>query len=321
MVTLQVVGTRKATQRMSKWIDGLEAEMPVVEAAEKTLRRRLDAVWKLLPAAARRSYSTVEHVHQLRVATRRAMAALQGYAELLPPRKAEKMQKHLRKIRRCAGEARDFDVLLDRLRRRDDRETMEPLIDRIGDLREEAQEPIVAAYRKLQKKDFRRKIKRLVNKIHEPLDRRHSTFCDWAKLGLARDLEAFCTAGAADLNHLPTLHQFRIEGKLLRYAMEYYSDAFDGRLREHLYPELERLQGVLGIVNDHASAVEKFEHWLSAWDVDELRPLLETLLAEERAALQAARHEYFRWWTPQRSADFIHGFNDFLQLPEQGEVA
>lgn len=320
MFHLRVSRTTKA-KRMSKWIGGLDAEMPVAEAAAATLRRRLKAVWKLLPSAAKRSYSTIEYVHQLRVAVRRAMAALQGYAELLPRRKVEKIQRRLRQIRRRAGDARDLDVLLERLRRRDDRERMEPLIERVGDLRDAAQEPIAATYRKLQKRNFPRKIKRLIRKIHEPIDRRCTTFGDWARLGLARDLEAFCRAGAADLDDLPTLHQFRIAGKLLRYAMEYYSDAFDGRLREHLYPELERLQGLLGIVNDHASAVEMFEAWSTEWSDESLRSLLATLLNEERIALQAAQREFFRWWSPQRSADFVRRFNEFLQMPEQGEVA
>src|SRR5207244_4505302 len=76
-------------KRSSKWIDGLRPEMGVSQAARKTLRRRLEAVWFLLKPAAEKADQSPEHVHQLRVSTRRAMAALEGYAELLPRAKAE----------------------------------------------------------------------------------------------------------------------------------------------------------------------------------------------------------------------------------------
>jgi CHAD domain-containing protein len=319
--TLTIVRSPMTKKRIGKWIEGLDPDMPVTKAAKKTLRHRLDAVWKILPHAAQRARDTTEYVHQVRVATRRAMAALQGYAELLPPRKAERMQKHLKQIRRYAGDARDYDVMIERLRARPDAEHLEPLIDRIVELREQAQEPIAAVYRKLRKRNFPRRVKRLLKKIHQPLDDRHTTFVDWARLSLARNLETFSIAASADLADLPTLHQFRIEGKLLRYAMEYFSVAFDGELRNQLYPDVERLQSLLGIVNDYASAISLFETWRTNDDDATIAPLLDAMLADEREALRLAQQEFFRWWSPQRAADFRRRFNEFLQLPGQNEVA
>src|SRR2546421_8231175 len=58
-----------------------------------------------------------EHVHQLRVWTRRASAALKLFEPALPGSKARRMKKLLRKLRRTAGDIRDCDIHLQRLSR------------------------------------------------------------------------------------------------------------------------------------------------------------------------------------------------------------
>src|SRR5262249_41087486 len=52
----------------------------------------------------------VEHVHQLRVASRRADAALKLFRAYLPRGTYRKARARLRAIRRAAGDARDWDV-------------------------------------------------------------------------------------------------------------------------------------------------------------------------------------------------------------------
>jgi CHAD domain-containing protein len=64
--------------------------------------------------AAKKSADDIEYVHQLRVATRRASAAVQIFAELLPKRKSRLINRRLRELRQAAGEARDLDVLGER---------------------------------------------------------------------------------------------------------------------------------------------------------------------------------------------------------------
>ena len=55
-----------------------------------------------------------ERVHQLRVATRRAAAALDLYHDFVPRKSAKKMEARLKRIRRTAGDIRDCDMLLAR---------------------------------------------------------------------------------------------------------------------------------------------------------------------------------------------------------------
>src|SRR5207244_2166671 len=58
----------------------------------------------------------IENVHQLRVATRRAAAALRIFLDCLPGRLHDKTRKALRGLRRAAGEARDWDVFFEHLK-------------------------------------------------------------------------------------------------------------------------------------------------------------------------------------------------------------
>ncbi|HEY1785731.1 MAG TPA: CHAD domain-containing protein, partial [Pirellulales bacterium] len=102
--------------RKTKWIESSAVEDRFDVVARRALEGRLDFVWHFLTRAAAADHQP-EDVHQLRVATRRAMAALEIFQTLLPPRRTRKMKKQLKRIRRAAGGARDLDVLAARLKK------------------------------------------------------------------------------------------------------------------------------------------------------------------------------------------------------------
>src|SRR5690349_24128611 len=93
-----------------KWISDLTSDTPVADAARHALTVRLDVVREYLPLALHEADKDPEHVHQLRVGTRRARAALDIFALCLPQKAYKSAKKLLRGLRRAAGEARDWDV-------------------------------------------------------------------------------------------------------------------------------------------------------------------------------------------------------------------
>src|SRR5687767_3634942 len=99
----------------SKWIDSVNGATPLLEAAQRILDARLGTVAHYLPLAFHEAARDIEHVHQLRVATRRARAALDLFEVCLANGAAKQARKLLRRIRRAAGAARDWDVFLDML--------------------------------------------------------------------------------------------------------------------------------------------------------------------------------------------------------------
>jgi len=304
-----------------KWMTDLRPEMPVSEAAKATLSRRLEPVWKWSAEAAKAKKGATKPVHQLRVAVRRAMSVMQGYAELLPRKKAEKVAARLQKLRRRAGEARDFDVLIERLKKHPDAARFQPLVEQLAELRIDAQEPVIRLHRKLKKCDFAKSLRTLVDKVTAPKHEQETTFVAWARYALSRTVDTFFTAGSADMSDVNLLHHFRIEGKQLRYAMEYFSAAFGPELRNDLYKEIEQVQALLGTVNDHASALAHFDDWRSRWEDPLLAKLLEELTAGEQAALTKATEQFFAWWTPDRSDTLRKRFTAMLQLPHEEHAA
>src|SRR5207247_10117237 len=94
----------------TKWIPGTRAKQPVAKAARRALRLRLGEVCRMLPLAARHAHEDVEYVHQLRVASRRAVATVDVFWDLLPTKRRQWVRKQLKRVRRAAGEARDSDM-------------------------------------------------------------------------------------------------------------------------------------------------------------------------------------------------------------------
>ncbi len=73
-----------------KWISDLTPTMHLHEAARVVLLARYKAVRHYLPLAIDAAAKDVEHVHQLRVACRRAAAGLRLFESCLPDKRASR---------------------------------------------------------------------------------------------------------------------------------------------------------------------------------------------------------------------------------------
>src|SRR5262249_50254482 len=102
----------------TKWIDGIPADASATAAAESVLRARLRAAVEMIESVTRKTVKDPEYVHQLRVATRRATAALDCFRAWLEPIAFKKLRKRLRRVRRVAGAARDLDIFISYLTQR-----------------------------------------------------------------------------------------------------------------------------------------------------------------------------------------------------------
>ncbi len=95
-----------------KWITDLPPGTSYVDAARHVLTVRLETVRHFLDSTLGQVDKDLEFVHQLRVGTRRARAALDVFDDCLPRKIARKTNRCLRKLRRAAGHVRDWDVFL-----------------------------------------------------------------------------------------------------------------------------------------------------------------------------------------------------------------
>ena len=92
----------KKSRLPGKQIPGLDPEGPIVDIARIVLETRLKAVEMLLPLAAERAEEDEEYIHQLRVATRRADAALRTFHPFIGKKTCRQVRRCLRRIRRAS---------------------------------------------------------------------------------------------------------------------------------------------------------------------------------------------------------------------------
>jgi CHAD domain-containing protein len=245
-----------------KWLPDLSPSMPVEKAARHALEVRLGVVRDLLPKAVHEADKDTEHVHQLRVGTRRARAALRIFAPYLPDKMHKALRKALRKLRRAAGDARDWDVFLDMVQKRAARATarQKPGIDLVAGIavayRQVAQERLVDSIPSTT--DLDELVSATLAAIR-PMEKGSCVLLDLAQPVLTELLHDLDRATQEDLDQYDNLHQVRIQGKRLRYAMELFESCFASEFRERYYPDVEAMQDILGEANDSRVADQRLE--------------------------------------------------------------
>ena len=278
-----------------KWVRLEDAEGCVATAARLTLSSRLAAVLYHLPRASGRSDASIEHVHQLRVSTRRVIAALQLYKDVLPGKLARRMQRRMKGIRQVAGVARDLDVLALRYRDANSRKHMR-LVRRLKPLRRKARRSIADLNRALMDNDhLAKRVKKLLSSIRCQTQQDLNAF---AKMQLAHRSRCFFKHAKRDLDRVDQLHRFRIQAKRFRYTIELLGDVLPADVRTEIYPVVCKVQDVLGELNDHLIARERMKRFASKESKPNRAKHFKRLAREEKRMMEQAESRFRVWWTP-----------------------
>ena len=306
--------------QLDKWIPGIFPDDGLADVAVRSLESRLGAVQHFLPLAAAAGIDKIDHMHHLRVWTRRAAAAVKMYAPLLPRRRLAWMEKQLKRLRRAANEARDLDVLIERLSKQGDEEEIGSPLQELRDRRATAQAPIVTIYDRLKRDGrFDRRIEKLLQRVRPPMtptgEPQQWRFGDWAHLKLRPCVERFFKAAPVDDADFEAIHLFRIRGKQMRYAMELLARAFPQDFCEKLYPAVEALQDKLGDINDLVTAQVRLGCLLDQTDAAVRQDELRRLIADDQRRLDEARREFLQWCTPRYLEELWTGFDRILGRP------
>lgn len=298
----------------TKWAEATPEE-PLRAVAIRSLNARLQAVRDYLGKAANEADKDVEYVHQMRVWSRRAHAALQLYGPLMPEWRTQRLAKQLGRIRRAANDARDDDVFAARLVEEKKNPAARMLLERVREHRRQAQAPIVAIYRKLDKGEKLEKraaklLKRLGTGPRASLGA--ELFGDWSACRLKVEIEPFFAAAAVDLSVTEHLHELRIAGKQLRYSMELLAAGLPETLRSCIYPMIRDLQDRLGTINDHATAQQRLLRWIQESPSKGERTFLASQCDIEQERTATLCREFLEWWNEHREAELRQAFENLL---------
>jgi CHAD domain-containing protein len=256
-----------------RWIAGLSAGMPLLDALEVIFRQRYEGVLFYLPLAARRADENIEHVHKLRVACRRLGAVLEVLAEGFPEAPRQALLEQVEKVRRACGEARDLDVRrkflesLLRLASVDDAAVVELLSEQTVVKRERIQQDVRRRLEKLEGglRDAGNELLSSLRKARRDVTGNLASFGTTGCRIVTSELAALWDLSEKDLDSPATLHELRIACKHLRYAFEVFIPVLDASCRDDFYPQLEAIQKLLGEVHDADEAKRAFRRTRKKW--------------------------------------------------------
>jgi len=324
-----VAGSKSA----ERTIEGLDRRMPLMTAARRVLQVRLQSVSDMLPKARKATSEQPEPVHQLRVSTRRAEAALAAFRPCIKGARRKKVRDQIRSIRNAASIARMADVHLSIFRRRlddsqdHDRIAIEYAVMRTQVARTTTQQEVADAVDKAAAKKLKKHTRRLLTSLRVPMDLqsldlgvaagldpfRTVTLDDAAHMALPELAQKFRKAAAQDLETQEGLHGLRLRVKPLRYALEIFSCCLDQEMLESLYDQLSMLQERLGAINDAleiAQRLDDYLHEMSRVLAEGERPSqglaagLAKLIAEYRSNGAREHQEFLRWWQGPHALEF-----------------
>lgn len=296
--------------RKFKWIPDTTPDQPVCQVAVQAISGRIQVVQHYLPLAALHNEADVENVHQLRVATRRAMAALDVFVETVPRKRTRWIRKQLRKIRRAAGVARDIDVFSAWIAGLDDQQfgdAKQWCTNRASLDRKKAQYPIVDIYDSPAGAKIARRLPKLLRKVRwrgETFNQCEPVLKELASEVLIERVNALENGYRSGLDDIESFHEFRIKVKQLRYAMELLAGAYKGSFRSQLYSQVEQLQTPLGMLNDQAAFRARLESWLK----------------QESAVTNPAVCEQLRQLWHESSESICNGQAKFRSEMDQGRL-
>jgi len=260
----------------SKYLDSRRSAVRYLRKQSRELRRQLGIVARESgdsPIESGRD-SLIEGIHQVRVASRRLLAALRLLQAVLPRKKRQRWRKTVRTIMRGFGRARDLDVqieYLDTLRRppagtesdagapidsacwpgisrlsvrlEKERETLQPKIATAA--ARFRKDPVLREMRNAPKgrratTDRNRRCKRfrqcLPEFIQQQTTERFKELLDWET----------CLDDASDHDGH---HAMRIAAKRLRYTLEITRSVFGAAVEKPL-KGIKRVQAMLGDIHD-----------------------------------------------------------------------
>jgi CHAD domain-containing protein len=297
------------TRPPSPWAVTDSSDTPIGDVSGRVLRQRLEAVQEALDEACL-GQGEPKHIHRLRVSTRRALATISAFRDLLPRKRRRWFERSLRRIRRAAGAARDLDVIVARFGHDSDRRDEKPdglaaaarhrLAAMLSREQIGSRQSVVEIHTAIANADWHGRVNALVGRISTG-KRGQEPLRDYAQRRLRPLLRRFFNhAKRSRLRDEADLHHLRLEGKRLRYTLEIFASVFPDQVRARFERSLESMQERLGEFTDHATAANRMRSWAHRHIEGVERSELVAIRKQESVHAARARRAFVRWWSRSR---------------------
>lgn len=314
----------------SKWIEGIYPDTPCVLAARTVLALRLTAVERMMELTTNPPDDDPEYVHQLRVSSRRADAAMKLFRPFFPSRATKRTRRALRIVRKAAAMARSDDVQIELLGREasktpaDARHAVRPAQELISKDRKRIQEMLQSACKKFARARVQPNLLKELILPRNPgtppaLSGTSESDAPPYSLGALSDallpplIDTFVKDVQADFDDAAALHRLRIASKKLRYALEIVTPCLPRDASASAYRELVKMQSRLGRINDYFELTGRLQQLAAKMEKSKGgRP--EGNGAPGGSGLEmAALAEFYRSQFERSSRRFLHWFDALRQ--------
>lgn len=217
-----------------------------------------------------------EFLHDFRVAIRRTRAGLSQLKKVLPPDITTHFKKEFAHLGKITGPTRDLDVYMlyeSNYKTRLPPSLQKPLdtfFTHLAECRIEKQTILCTMLQTARYKKIIADWKQYLEKDnHEPAENSNTPAIDIARQIIIRRYQKILQAGGSITPETPDekLHRLRIQGKKLRYSLEFFASLFPKKEIKHAIKQLKRLQDNLGDFNDLSVQQDMLYQYLR-----ELRP-------------------------------------------------
>lgn len=261
---------------------------PPANASAAVGRVLQDASSRLLEAAS--GELSKDSLHELRIACRRAEAALRLCQDAADGRAWRWLKRRLKTLRRACNDARDDDVLCQWVQRHGT-SSSKSLRQAIRTHRAEVQPRIVELARRLSDKHrFERRSNNVLKQLR--VCERQGQMAQAFGRRLFAEVYRFVKALPAQREDASALHRLRIIGKRLRYASELVTEIWPDVALVELNEHLHVLQDRLGAIHDHIVGTRRLRNRSLDRSARAVRPLV------QKAQSMAVRlqRNFWRWW-------------------------
>lgn len=202
-----------------------------------------------------RADTNPEHVHDMRVATRRMRAAIRLFGDVLPQPQASALYEELDWIAQLLGAVRDLDVHLLHVCEAGNElhvlEAVRPYVDWLTERRQRYHSALIDALESQRFADLARCLTLLKVEWEPPDHTADRPISEDAPRRLRKAYQVLRKRAAPLDGHSPApdLHKVRIRAKRLRYATEFFEPLY-GKAAGRVVKRATSLQDLLGEIQD-----------------------------------------------------------------------
>jgi CHAD domain-containing protein len=317
-----VASGRKPLEYRSQFSIILDPTESVVQAAQKIFLQLLEGMERNVPGILEDIDS--EFLHDFRVALRRTRALLGSMKKILPAADVDLFQQGLQKIGLVTGPVRDLDVYLLK------KEVFHSLLPEglqeglsvfLKDLARQRVKERQRLKRAFRSKSFQQYLTQWRSHVENSLISSamaagHKPCEKVAVKAIRKRLQRIMKDGALISPQSPdtALHSLRIQGKKLRYLLEFYRSLFPESDMDFLVKSLKKLQDNLGSFNDlsvQQKMLAQYQNGLAGGEPQKVVPVaaalggLITHLHEEQASVRQKFEQTFVQFTSAENRNLL----------------